>query len=212
MPGKQLAQLVDGIDYGGVEITSVDFVNSSGYQATDYMSAPFDVFDETYEAPQTFTVDGSTTALQLAKPLEDGVVYNVYRNGVRIYDPNYPDDGSTIILNSNAIMTSITGDGQQQIIDLLALGVPTVDGDVFVIHKSTSDGSFLADPTAYDTMLEGGNLNYSTASGTKAEDINIDGDGFITPTTSKGPEELVPGHVFDTLDCLLYTSPSPRDG
>ena len=27
MPGKQLAQVVDGIDYGGVEITSVDFVN-----------------------------------------------------------------------------------------------------------------------------------------------------------------------------------------
>ena len=92
------------------------------------MSAPFDVFDETYEAPQTFTVDGSTTALQLAKPLEDGVVYNVYRNDVRIDDPNYPDPAT--MLNSNAIMASITGDGQQQIIDLLALGVPTVDNDV----------------------------------------------------------------------------------
>ena len=76
-----------------------------------------DVFDETFE-DQTFTVDGSTTALQLNKPLEDSVVYNVYRNGVRIDDPNYPSDGSTPILNSNAIMTSITGDGQQQVIDL----------------------------------------------------------------------------------------------
>lgn len=203
MPGKQLAQLVDGIDYGGVEITSLDFVNSSGYLATDYMSAPFDVFDETFE-DQTFTVDGSTTALQLNKPLEDSVVYNVYRNGVRIDDPNYPSDGSTPILNSNAIMTSITGDGQQQVIDLLALGVPTVDNDKFEVRKSTSDGSFLADPTAYDTLLEGGNLGYSTATGTNAEDINVDGDGFVTPTTSKGPEELVPGHVFDTLDIQVF--------
>ena len=151
-----------------------------------------------------FTVDGSTTALQLSKPLEHGVVYNVYRNGVRIDDPNYPSDGSTPILNSNAIMTSITGDGQQQIVDLLALGVPVVDNDKFEVRKSTSDGSFLADPTAYDTLLEGGNLSYTTASGTKAEDINVDGDGFVTPTTSKGPEELVPGHVFDTVDIQVY--------
>ena len=203
MPGKQLAQLVDGIDYGGVEITSLDFVNASGYLAKPYMDGAFDVFDETFE-DEIFTVDGSTTALQLSKPLEQGVVYNVYRNGVRIDDPNYPSDGSTPILNSNAIMTSITGDGQQQIVDLLALGVPVVDNDKFEVRKSTSDGSFLADPTAYDTLIEGGNLSYTTASGTKAEDINVDGDGFITPTTSKGPEELVPGHVFDTLDIQVY--------
>ena len=203
MPGKQLAQLVDGIDYGGVEITSLDFVNASGYLAKPYMDGAFDVFDETFE-DEIFTVDGSTTALQLSKPLEQGVVYNIYRNGVRIDDPNYPSDGSTPILNSNAIMTSITGDGQQQIVDLLALGVPVVDNDKFEVRKSTSDGSFLADPTAYDTLIEGGNLSYTTASGTKAEDINVDGDGFITPTTSKGPEELVPGHVFDTLDIQVY--------
>ena len=203
MAGKQLAQLVDGIDYGGVEISSLDFVNASGYLAKPYMDGAFDVFDETFE-DEIFTVDGSTTALQLSKPLEQGVVYNVYRNGVRIDDPNYPSDGSTPILNSNAIMTSITGDGQQQIVDLLALGVPVVDNDKFEVRKSTSDGSFLADPTAYDTLIEGGNLSYTTASGTKAEDINVDGDGFVTPTTSKGPEELVPGHVFDTVDIQVY--------
>ena len=203
MPGKQLSQLLDGIDYGGVEIQSLDFVNASGYEAKPYMEGAWDVYDTTFE-DEKFTVDGSTTALQLSQPLEQGTTYNVYRNQTRIDDPNYPSDGSTPILNSNAIMSSIVGDGTTQIIDLLALGVPVVDGDVFEIRKSTSDGSFLADPTAYDTLLEGGNLTYTTASGTKAEDINVDGDGFITPTTSKGPEELVPGHVFDTLDIQVF--------
>lgn len=205
MPGKQLSQLVDGIDYGGVEIQSLDFVNASGYDndSKPYMTGAWDVYDESYE-DESFTVDGSTTALQLQKPLQNGVVYNVYRNGTRIDDPNYPSDGSTPILNSNAIMSSITGDGITQILDLVALGVPVVDNDVIEVRKSTSDGSFLADPTAYDTLLEGGNLSYTTASGTKAEDINVDGDGFITATTSKGPEELVPGHVFDTLDIQVF--------
>jgi hypothetical protein len=104
---------------------------------------------------------------------------------------------------SGYVVTSV-GDGSQNVIDLVALGVPVVDGDIIEVRKSTSDGSFLADPTAYDTLMEGGNLSYTTATGTKAEDINVDGDGFITATTSKGPEELVPGHVFDTLDIQVF--------
>ena len=62
-----------------------------------------------------------------------------------------------------------------------------VDNDKFEVRNSTSDGSFGWTPTAYDTLIEGGNLSYTTASEQKAEDINVDGDGFVTPTTSKGP-------------------------
>ena len=43
---------------------------------------------------------------------------------------------------------------------------------------------------------------YSTARGINAEEIVVDGDSFVTPLTSKGPEELVPGQVLDTLDEL----------
>ena len=37
-----------------------------------------------------------------------------------------------------------------------------------------------------------------------AEDIKIDGDGFVTPTSSHGPEEFVPGQVLDTLDIQVF--------
>ena len=47
-------------------------------------------------------------------------------------------------------------------------------------------------------------MQYGTATGLAAGDINIDGDGFVTPTTSKGPEELVPGQLHDTLDLKVY--------
>ena len=36
------------------------------------------------------------------------------------------------------------------------------------------------------------------------EEIIIDGDGFVTPTTSKGPEEQVPGQVLDSVDIKVY--------
>ena len=102
-----------------------------------------------------------------------------------------------------------------------------------VFRKTTSDGAFLPDPRSYDTILSGGDLQFFTAKGINPEEIIVDGDGFVTPTTSKGPEEQVPGQILDTVDirvfhrqskggsllssnsynaCLLYTSPSPRDG
>jgi hypothetical protein len=61
------------------------------------------------------------------------------------------------------------------------------------------------DTRIYDALIEGGkfgkngNIPYITASGLAAEDIIIDGDRFISPLTSPAPEEMLPGHVADTL-------------
>ena len=57
--------------------------------------------------------------------------------------------------------------------------------------------------------LTGGDLTniagkFSTATGIAAGEIVVDGDGFVTPTTSKGPEENVPGQILDTLDIQVY--------
>jgi len=46
------------------------------------------------------------------------------------------------------------------------------------------------------------------ALGTRPEDINIDGAGFVDTYNSHAPEELIPGRVYDTLDMEVYTHPS----
>jgi hypothetical protein len=62
------------------------------------------------------------------------------------------------------------------------------------------------DTRLYDALIEGGKFGkdkdgrpYATATGMKADDIIIDGDQFISPSTSPAPEEMLPGHVADTL-------------
>ena len=70
----------------------------------------------------------------------------------------------------------------------------------------------LPDSASFDTQLSGGDLAYKTATGIRSEDIIVDGDGFVTPTTSGGPEELVPGQVLDTLDIKVYTRDSAGQG
>jgi hypothetical protein len=94
------------------------------------------------------------------------------------------------------------------VVDVISSGEGAGAGDIIVVRKSTSDGTFLPDPISYDSVIQGGALNYSTATGVAASDINIDGDGFVTQLTSKGPEELVPGQILDTLDIQVYERPT----
>ena len=77
-------------------------------------------------------------------------------------------------------------------------------GDRFILRESTSDGSVPTPDTDYDTKLDGGNLAYTTATGLAPDDILLDGDGFVTPTSSPAPEEVVPGQVVDTLAIKVY--------
>ena len=208
---KDLGQLMDGIDYGGVEVKSFEFLGPNGYEAVPWATGTFDTYDETYQ-DESFVLDGSTIAIELEKPLENGVVYNVYLNGVRIDDPNFGT--AEPVTNPNARTQSLTGDGVQTTIFLDNDGLDINDadapgaGDTIVIRKTTSDGSFLPPDDTYDTQIGGGSLDYSNAQGILAEEINIDGDGFVTPTTSKGPEELVPGQILDTVDIQVYERPT----
>jgi hypothetical protein len=214
MLGKDFGQLMKGIDYGGVEVKSIDFAGPAGFDTAGWYTDTWDTFDNTYE-DEVFVADGSTIFIELSQPLESGVTYNVYRgtsgstNLVRIDDPNY---GTPQQINDDAIMQSIVGDGTQTVIDLDTLGVEFNDGQTIIIRKTTSDGSIAPDPTSFDTQLSGGDLPYATATGVNAEDIIVDGDGFVNPITHAGPEELVPGLVTDAVDIKVYTRDSEGNG
>ena len=207
--GNDLSQVMDGIDYGGVEVKSFEFGGNTGWDSAPWYTDTWDTYDTTYE-DEVFKLDGSTISITLSKPLENGVVYNLYRNGIRLDDPNWaPEPGydSALVKNPNAIMQSITGDGTTTVIELQELEVPTQVDDVIIVRKETSDGSFINDPESYDTSVVGGTLAYNSATGLKSEDITVDGDGFVTPTTSKGPEEIVPGQVLDSVDISVFERP-----
>jgi hypothetical protein len=208
MYGSDLAQLMTGVDYGGVEVRSFDFSSPVGFDSQPWYTDNWDEFDSTFE-DEIFTADGSTIAVQLSTPLESGVVYNLYKNGIRIDDSNFDAGNPT---NVYAITNSIVGDGITDTIYVQDLGISLLDGDVFVVRKTTSDGSVIPDPDSYDVALSGGDLAYTTARGIAAEEIVVDGDGFVTPTTSGGPEEVVPGQVLDTLDIKVYTRDSAGQG
>ena len=206
MLGKELGQLMDGIDYGGVQVRSFEFTGPSGWDSDDWYSTTWDSYINTFE-DEVFVFDGSTVSIQLSVPLEKDVNYNVY---IRLLgETEYTRiDGQTLDSSNTQYdgpwIETLVGDGVTQEIFLDELGISVKDGDSIIIRKETSDGSFEPDELSYDTALSGGDLQYQTAKGIAAEEIIIDGDGFVTPMTSKGPEELVPGQLVDSLDIKVF--------
>ena len=116
------------------------------------------------------------------------------------------------IVNQDAIMNSFIGDGvstgpiviPNNATFTTAFGIDIQAGDSIILRKNTSDGSFKPSDIQYDTQLFGGDFAYVSATGLAAEDINVDGDGFVTPTSSYAPEEVVTGQVVDTVDITVY--------
>jgi hypothetical protein len=212
--GKELGQLMSGVDYGGVQITGIDFDINGGWD-----SIPWDAlsWDNVPLSNDDFTVlsDGTTREFVLPYIPELGEIITVYQNGTRIDDPYFDSyDGITVQPNNqvlpldNALMNSFVGDGETNTIFIPG----TVDlqpNDIIIFIKATSDGTILpTDQSAIDTLLSGGDLTYTTAIGIKAEDIIVDGDGFNTEDTAHGPEELLQGQVVDTLSINVFSNPT----
>jgi hypothetical protein len=124
---------------------------------------------------------------------------------VRIDDPYYV--GDVIFTKPNAVMQTFIGDGATTSVEIPNT-ISVSSGDNFIFRKLASDGSITPQDIDYDTELMGGNLAYSTATGIAAEDILVDGDDFVSQTTSQGPEEFVPGQVSDALAIKVYTRPT----
>ena len=162
------------------------------------------VFTRTLAQPTDFSIfsNGNVT---LTTPLVSGTQLNIITESepTRLDDPNY---GTVNQTNTSAIMSSITASGSTAIF-AIPNTFTVLAGDRFIWRQSTSDGSIKPQDTDYDTALSGGNLAYSTATGLSSDDILVDGDGLVTPTTSPAPEEVVPGQVVDAVAIKVFDQP-----
>ena len=200
--GKDLAQLMTGVDYGGVIIDGLDFEVNLGWDSLPFYSDRWDTFDPTFD-DYIVTAAANQHSFTLVYTPTAGTELNVYRNGVRIDDPAWGTPQQT---NSNAEMATIIATGLTDIVTIPS-GITIAHGDTIIIRKTTSDGSIKPLDADYDTALTGGNLAYSTATGLAADDIIVDGDGFVTPTSSPATEEVVPGQVVDAVAIKVFDKP-----
>jgi hypothetical protein len=185
-----------------IDSTTVE-INTVLYASIPYHS---DIkFTRTLVQPANLIINANGIAV-LTNPIPLGVELNITGkvNPVRLDDPYY---GTVDQTNTNAILTTFIADGESSTFTIPNT-FTVIDGDEFILRKTTSDGSILPATTDYDTSIIGGDWAYTTATGLLADDILIDGDGFVTPTSSPAPEEVVPGQVVDTVAIKVYDRPT----
>lgn len=226
MKGKELNQLMTGIDFGGVQIQGTTFDITGGWDALPWFTDNWDSVETS--ADHYVLCDGSTLDITLPFVPALGQQITVYIKRVgdnqpieRIDHPNFdPIDDSYLALNPTAVMPTFVGNGINNIVEI-GQYITTNPDDTLIFRPIDSDGSVtITDPNLLDTQLSGGNLRsnttnsriapntingaYSTANGTLAEDISLDGDKFISPDQVPAPEENVPGQVLDSLSIKVF--------
>ena len=77
-----------------------------------------------------------------------------------------------------------------------------------VFRYATSDGTVLpTDPDSFDSVIDGGNIEYTTALGITPSEMILDGDTFLSTYNSPAPEECVPGQIQESVGISVYTQP-----
>ena len=183
MAGNELAQVMEGIDYGGVQVTGLQFSDDQGWDASPWYDGVWDAYGTSNV--RTYYGDGSTATYTFDVAPDITKVYTVYFDGVRQTADVFRGDGSTVTFT----LTSAPGSGVK---------VELIPFDEDKVLTPTDDRTL-------DSLISGG--QFTSAVGLNPADINIEGDAFITPETSYAPEENVPGSIFDTVDIKVYTSP-----
>jgi len=180
MPGIELSQLMDGVDYGGTMVTGLLFSEGQGWDKQGWYDFPWDNYGASTVI--SFIADGSTRTYTFSSA--PAKVYQVYVAGTKTTDV-FRGDGTTTTFTLST----------------------TPDENALVEFMPFDDDGVLTptDDKTLDSIVKGGLFN--TALGTAPSDILIEGDEFISPETSYAPEEAVPGQLFDTLDIKVYTSP-----
>lgn len=230
MKGKELPQLMTGIDFGGVQIQGTTFDVTGGWDALPWFTDNWDSVES--NADFYYVADGSTVAVDLPLAPPAGQMLSIYirradidgvrSRTVRIDDPFFNVyDGSTVQPNGKvvpapeAVMPTFVGDGVTKVVDFTdpVLGTPYIfvnAGDTLIFRPFDSDGSVtINDPNIIDTKISGGTLSsvggaYVTATGRTAEEIVLDGDKFISPDQVPAPEENVPGQVLESVSIKCY--------
>jgi hypothetical protein len=210
MPGKDVTQLIKGVEFGGVEIQGLNFTVSSGWDGLPWFTQGWDTFVNSYKDLLVIS-DGTTTTYDLGYTPLLGTKINVYFDGVRVDDENY---GTVDQTNSDALFKTITTSGSTSTLTLPQ--VPS-SGIKIEIRQELSDGVNL--PTDdivldtnitggdFSTILDAGEIRFRTATGLSATDISLDGGEFLSVEHSPSTEELVKGEIFDTLSMTVFNSP-----
>ena len=233
MPGSDLAQLMEGIEYPRTRIEGLMFDyttkwginwtlrdragNESTTSSYGISSWADDIgFYKSIKIISTATAGTDTLVLSTTTGVVVGQFVNIVSasheltTATMFYDQlQFSQTGikvEQVYTSSNSVKFSSTITN-----DLTATSqITLVNGALTTITNigSVEFWSYDTNTTILDSAIDGGSWTTGTrvaALGINPEDISIVGDSFISSNTSYAPEELVPGEINESVGINVYT-------
>ncbi len=143
--GKDLSQLMTGIDYGGVIVSGLGFEINAGWGGNPYYSDKWDSFDNEFD-DYIVTVSANTHSFTLPYVPAAGEELNVYHSTYNV--DSYVSDGAT--LNYNYSVYAVTSVTVSAKITKTVSEISTVGSDILVLNNVTGLklGDVLSVPSA----------------------------------------------------------------
>ena len=228
--GKDLGQLMTGIDYGGVSLTSIGFDVSGGWDVLPWDATSWDnVLDTNNDV--VITSDGTTTSFDLGYIPADGEVINIY------IERQEPPILTKIIrdLAVNDLVITVKSLKGIKVGDLITIAGITYFGKVMSIYSNNSSENILiTDPIPQAVSLDSditftrstiiriddpyyslydGSTEQPNGRKTKPDNAQMDsfvGDGITSivyiPETVSLTGDSTPNNIYDTLIFRKSTS------
>ena len=154
----------------------------------------------TYTNSNTFVFWSNITSANIGETIAANTI--LVNNGLFKLTTDYTiDPAITFPIGSIDIITASTFDNANDRIvafngDInLALTQAGIDYPGVVVDGNTFVGN------VYDATIES---FYGNTLGISPNDITVDGGAYVDRFSSHAPEELVPGHMFDSIDLTVY--------
>jgi hypothetical protein len=192
MLGKDLNQLMTGIDFGGVQIQGTTFDVTGGWDALPWFTDNWDSVESSSDYYHICEENTVTVTLPYVPALGNGVtiylkrVSDTFENpglttNEETYKVSYDDqiveqvtiriddfyfngeEDSSTLVNPNALMPTFIGDGVNNVVNIEEY-LSTKTGDILIFRPVESDGSVtITDENLLDTRIEGGSLSFNNA-------------------------------------------------
>ena len=198
MPGKSITQLVNGIEYPGVQVTGTTYADNVVQNAWTSNNGLFIEAQYNYQPIGTVELSYYDTVVTTTEHF-DWVNLADNTNAVGIFQST----------NDISMFTDPRIDW--------ATGLYVSDGTAPWISSHKSNQIQLV-KAAEETLLAklGNQVDSTIASpykdtllGTRPEDILIDGGAYYDTFSAHAPEEMMPGRVYDTLDIQVLQANTP---
>jgi len=192
--GKDLSQLMTGVDYGGTIISGVDFSVAEGWNSVGYMSDLWDSYENTY-SNYIVTVDSTTQQSHLfVLPYTPDVYSNINVYYSQVINNTYTSDGNQQIYTFsplfNAVSITATIEKETGGVSGVATSTSTATS---TITQTISSNNALKGPTSGLTVGQPvvfifGNLGGIVPNQTYYIYSIIDSHTFTIGTTASGPQ------------------------